>query len=133
MSIPVNEALSMFVAVLMALALVSYLAYGRMAQAGLPPQRRRDVLVALWLLVCGLIALLLALRVASGGPALGGSPAAGGIWLGLEPRQVVALLTAIVLLIVGYARIRVVLQPLESGEPPVPPAAAENAESDQDT
>ena len=37
----------------MAMALVSYLLYGRMVQSGLAPQRRREVLLSLWLLVLG--------------------------------------------------------------------------------
>jgi len=131
--IPINEAIAMGVAVVLALGLVSFLAYARMAQGGLPAARRRDVLVALWLLVLGLIALLLALRVLSGGPVIGRSPSTGGMWLGLQPRQVVALGIAIVLLIVGYARMRYVLQPLESGGPPVPPAPGKGEGSDQDT
>ncbi len=134
MSIPVNEAIAMFVAVLLALGLVSFLAYGRMMQAGLSAPRCQQVLVSLWLLVLGLIALLVALRVVSGGPVIGGSPTAGGVWLGLEPHQVIALVAAIVLLIIGYARIRGILQPLESGEPPRPPEPPDDSpEADPDT
>jgi len=134
MSIPANEAIAMFVAVLMALALVSYLAYGQMMQAGLPALRRRQVLVALWLLVGGLIALLLALRVLSGGPVIGGTPTTDGIWMGLAPRQIIALVGAILLLIIGYVRLRSVLQPLGSGEPASPPAPPDaDSGSDQDT
>lgn len=131
--IPVNEAIALFVAVLLALGLVTFLAYARMAQAGWPAARRRDVLISLWLLVFGLIALLLALRAFSGGPVVGGSATAGGVWLGLAPRQVAALLLAVVLVIVGYARIRYTLQPLESGEHPVPPVTDDPTGSDQDT
>jgi hypothetical protein len=84
--------------------------------------------------VLGLIALLLALRVLSGGPAIGGTLTAGGVWLGLQRRQIIALVAAVVLLAVGYMRIRKVLQPLEGGEParpPSPPGA--DTGSDQDT
>ena len=117
--ISVAEGIAMFVAVAMAMALVSYLLYGRMVQSGLAPQRRREVLLSLWLLVLGLIALLFALRELSGGPVVGGYPAAGGIWLGLQPRQLVAMGLAIVLLIFGYMRIRKILQVIEAEEEPV--------------
>ncbi len=131
--IPINEAIAMFVAVLMALGLVSFLAYAKMAQAGLPPRRRQQTLAAVWLLVLGLIALLLALRVLSGGPVIGGSPTAGGVWLGLQPRQVIALLAAVALLIIGYMRLRAVLQPLEDEAPSAASPPADSSTPDEET
>jgi len=131
--IPINEAIAMFVAVLMALGLVSFLAYAKMAQAGLPPRRRQQTLGAVWLLVLGLIALLLALRVLSGGPVIGGSPTGGGVWLGLQPRQVIALLAAVALLIIGYMRLRVVLQPPADEAPFVGPPPADSSTPDEET
>ena len=110
------EAIAMGVAVLMALALVSFLAHARMSQGGVDAPRRRQVLTSLWLLVLGLIALLFALRAVSGGPVVAGGPSTG-LWLGLQPRQVAALALALVLLIAGYARLRGILATLEV-EPP---------------
>ena len=53
--------------------------------------------------------------------------------LGLEPRQVVALSVAMVLLILGYTRIRKILQPLETAEPLGPPPPVPSPEVDQET
>ena len=121
MDMSLTEAIALAVAVLMALALVSFLVTVKLAQSGMGPTGRRQVLVSLWLLIVGLVALLLALRALSGGPLVEGAPSTG-IWLGLQPRQVVALALAIVLLVVGYARLRRILEPLE-GQPPVMPAS----------
>lgn len=128
----VPEAMGMFVAVVLALSLVSFLAYAKMTQGGVPPGRKRQALVSLWLIVFGLIALLFALQVVGGGPTIGRKPG-GGIWLGLEPRQVVAMLVAIVLLVVGYAGVRKVLGPLEAAGPPGPPPAEPPSETEQET
>ena len=132
MDMPLSQAIALAVAILLALAFVSVLASVKMSQGGVDPRRRRQVLTSLWLLVLGLIALLFALMVLSGGPVIGGSPAAG-MWLGLKPRQMVALALAVVLLVIGYARLRGILAPLEAAGPIAPapdePAGAADDET----
>ena len=119
MGMSLSEGIGLAFGVLAAMALVSFLVYVRMAQGGLEPGQRWRVLTSLWVLVLGLIALLFALQALSGGPIIGGAPSTG-LWLGLQPRQIVALGLAAVLLIFGYARLRRLLEPLEIA--PAPPA-----------
>jgi hypothetical protein len=129
----VPEAIALGVAVLLALALVSVLANMKMAEGGLPPERRGRVLTSLWLLLAGLLVLLFALRLLAGGPVIGGSPTSGGLWLGLHPRQLAALGLAVVLLILGTLRLRAILQPLEFEGPSAPDLPDDDSQSDHDT
>jgi len=127
MSVP--EAIGLAVAILMALGLVSLLAHAKMMEGGFDARRRRHVLISLWLLVFGLIALLVALRALSGGPAIGGSPTTG-LWLGLQPRQVAVLVIALALVMVGVVGLRRILTPLQAAPPaaPAPISAADEEE-----
>jgi hypothetical protein len=113
MDMSIGEAVGLAAGILAALGLASFLVTTKLRQAGLGGPERRQVLVSLWLLVLGLIALLFALRALSGGPVVAGSPSSG-VWLGLQPRQVVALLLAVALLVGGYMRLRRLLEPLEA-------------------
>ena len=133
MDMSIGEAIGLAVGVLAALGLASFLVYAKMRQVGLEGPERRQVLVSLWLLVLGLIALLFALRALSGGPIVGGSPSTG-VWLGLQPRQVAALVLAMALLVAGYVRLRCLLDPLEAaaggaGAPSSPAARVDEEES----
>lgn len=107
-----TEAIALFVAVLLALGLVSLLASCKMAERGLSLKQRRNLLVGLWLYVIGWIGLLLFLRQFSG-PIIGGVPAAGNMWIATQsPRQWIVLVVAGILLISFYWGLRRLLKPL---------------------
>jgi len=113
-----TEAIALFVAILLALGFVSLLASLKMAEHGLPPKQRRNLLAAIWLFVISWTGILLVLRQLSG-PIIGGVPAAGNLWIAaLSSRQWLVIITAGILLISFYWGLRRSLKPLAN----LPPA-----------
>ncbi len=107
-----TEAIALFVAILLALGLVSLLASYKMAERGLSLKQRRNLLTGIWLYVIGWTGLLLFLRQLSG-PIIGGVPAAGNMWIATQsPRQWLVLVVAGILLISFYWGLRRLLKPL---------------------
>lgn len=115
-SIP--ELIGLFVAVALALGFVSYLLYIRGMEAGMSRRRVRRTLVAVWLVVFGLLAALLGLRVLVGTPLVAGSPTEGLVSVAhMTPAKWVLTALAVVLVATGAWWLRRTVQAFETRPP----------------
>lgn len=98
-SIP--EIIGLFVAVVLALAFVSYLLYAKGRDIGLPRQRITRSLIAIWAVTLCLLALLFGLRALIGTPVIEGTPSTGGISIAQMTPAKWALVALAAALVVG--------------------------------
>jgi hypothetical protein len=128
-----NELIGLFVAIAAALAFVSYLLFAKGMEAGLSRRRVYRTLVAVWIVVLGLLALLFGVRALVGTPLVSGGPAEGGLSLAqMTPAKWALTALAIVLVCVGGSWLRRTVQAFERVPRPAKPAPpAANSDSDE--
>ena len=82
-SSPLSELVGSVVAIVLALALISYMLYARGAGLGQPRAKVRRAVAALWLAVAMATAALVGVRYLIGGPLVDAAPGAG--WVRVTP------------------------------------------------
>ena len=115
-----NELIGLFVAVVAALAFVSYLLYAKGMDAGLSRRRVWRTLAAVWLVVLGLLAVLLALRAVIGTPVVEGSTFGGISVAQMTPAKWALLAVAIVVVCAAALWLRQAIAAFDGHKPAHP-------------